>query len=66
MMMIEVSNGANDANGAQKISSSDAEVSCIIQLTFIHVQPHLRQFIPDVAGWAMTLFRRNHLGHATR
>ncbi len=38
--------------------------SCIIQLTFIHAQPHLRQFIPDVAGWAMTLFRRYHLGHA--
>ncbi|WP_022733763.1 hypothetical protein [Thalassospira lucentensis] len=50
MMMIEVSNGANDANGAQKISSSDAEVSCIIQLTFIHVQTDLRGFIPAVVG----------------
>tara|TARA_E500000305_G_C3852436_1_gene156757 strand:+ start:312 stop:464 length:153 start_codon:yes stop_codon:yes gene_type:complete len=50
MMMIEVSNGANDANGAQKISSPDAEVSCTIQLTFIHAQPHLRGFIPAVVG----------------
>ena len=47
MMMIEVSNGANDT---QKISNSDADVSCIIQLTFIYVQTDLRGFIPAVVG----------------